>query len=147
MKFRMLLSALLLAVGLVSVARGEEAKRSDTPTEVLIKFNKGINELDFASIARLCDGTMKTEIEKTAKQFAELKAAVDRGDAKAKQAYERLKDYFAKFKVEVKSEKIEGDFAVLDAVMSNPAKSRAEKVHLKKVNGEWKLIDESDCRK
>lgn len=146
MKFRILLSALLLAAGLVSVVRGEEVKRPDTPTEVVKKFQKGINELDFAAVVRLCDGKMKNDAEELFKQIAELKATADQGNSEAKQAYEQGKALCAKMKIEVKSEKIEGDFAVLDTVMSDPNTSSKEKFYLKKVDGEWKIIDKEDYR-
>ena len=158
MKFRMLLSALLLAAGLVCVtgcgkkaaakAGDKAAAKSETPTAVVNKANELMKQLNFAEVVPLCDGQMKTDMERAAKQFAELKAKADKGDATAKQIIAMQKEAFEKRKFEVKSEKIDGDFAeLITNVTDGDGKTQEVKGHLKKVNGEWKLISDSDYKK
>ena len=158
MKFRMLLSALLLAAGVLffagcdkkaeTKAESKTDKNADTPTEVVNKYAAAMRKMDFAAAARLCYGRQKEEIEDIGKQIANIKAAADNGNENARRLYEqRAKPGFAKFKIEIKSEKIEGDFAILDFVMHNPDDTvKEEKGYLKKINGEWKLISEKDYK-
>ena len=105
MKFRMLLSALLLAAGLVFVTgcgkkadpKAEAKKKADTPTEVVSKFIAAVKQCDFDTAAKLCDGKLKTEMEQAGKEFKTASEA----DKKA------AKEQMAGFKAEIKGEKIE----------------------------------------
>ena len=153
MKFRMLLSALLLAAGLVFVAgcgnktEAKTEKKADTPTDVAKKIAAAKSKLDFAAIVTMCDGEAKKNAEEGAKELEGVKAAAAKGDATAKQQLEMLGAMFAKTKCEVKSEKIEGDYAVLDTVVTDEeGKAKEDKWHFKKVGGEWKHIDKKDYK-
>ena len=142
MKFRMLLSALLLAVGMVSVAKG-----ADTPTEVVKKAFAATKALDYATACKYYDGEMKKNMEIGAQRFAAMKAKADSGDENMKKALEMMKAMMASYEIEVKSEKIDGDFAELVTVVTMNGTPRENKGYLRKVNGEWKMISPADYAK
>ena len=157
MKFRMLLSALLLAAGILCVAgcgkkveakaEAKDAEKLNSPTAVMKKLCAALNKMDFAAAAKLCDGKAKNDIEGMAKEVEQLKAAAAKGDEKSKKMFAQIKDGFAKMKIEVKSEKIEGEFAILESVMTRfDGETREEKIYLKKIGGDWKLIDDKDYK-
>ena len=137
MKFRMMLSALLLAAGLVFVTG---CKKS--PSEVAKKSLEAMKKQDFDTIIALSDGKQQEEAKKFAEEFKQMKEEADKGDANAKQALE----LYQKMTYEIKGEKIEGDFAEVEVAMTMGGMTQTEKMHFKKVNGEWKVIADKDYK-
>ena len=154
MKFRMMLSALLLAAGLVFVNTGcgkkaekTAEKKAATPTDVAKKFSDCLKKMDFDAAAAFCDGKMQEDVKNGAKQFAEMKEKAAKGDEQAKQVLAEVEKNSNAMKIEFKGEKIEGDYAVVETVTTNPdGKTNEETTYLKKVNGEWKLITKADYK-
>ena len=155
MKFRALLSALLLAAGLVFVAEGNEpsAPPVDSPSEVLKKSFVALQKQDFLVMADLSYGEQRAEALRLVEELKRLKEAAASGDEKAKNelalAQQMLNDVKAgleKVKIEIKEEKIEGDLAEVDAAVSGTSDKKVEvkKAYLKKINGKWKVITLKD---
>ena len=155
MKFRALLSALLLVAGLVFVAAGSEpaAQPTDSPSEVLKKSFAALQKQDFLAMADLSYGEQRTECLRVVEELNRLKKAAESGDEKAKNelvlAQQMLNDVkvgMSKVKVEIKEEKIEGDLAEVDAAVSGTSDKKVEvkKAYLKKINGKWKIISLKD---
>lgn len=155
MKFRALLSAFLLAAGLAFVAEGGDPKPMDSPSEVLKKFLVVMHKQDFAAMAELSYGERRTESLRVVETVKRLKQAAESGDEKAKnelallnQMLDDVKVGLEKVKVDVKREKIEGDLAEVDAVVSGTSdkKVTVRQSYFKKVNGEWKIISSADYK-
>lgn len=153
MKFRTLLSALLLATGIAFVAVGAETKPADSPSQVLKQYFAAWAELDFSKIALLSDGEPRKEALRMIGELNRLKQAAQSGDEKAKtelaltqQVLDDIKAGMKKVKIEIKSEKIEGDLAVVEAVESGTTDGKAavQKCYFKKVGGNWKMIHQKD---
>ena len=132
MKFRKLLSALLFAAGVLFVAGFTPA---ESPTEVAKKYLEALKKCDFRTAAELCYGSMKKDIEGGEKQY---KAA-------APEQRKQMREFLVSFSngVELKEEKIEGDFAVIECVQNGESGT----VYFKKVDGEWKLINYDEYKK
>ena len=154
MKFRALLSALLLAAGLVCVADAKETKPA-SPSEVLKKFIVAMREQDFAAMANLSYGERQAESQRVAETLKLLKQAADSGDEKAKkelalinQMLNDVKVGLEKVKIDIKLEKIDGDLAEVDAVVSGTSDKKVvvRQSYFKKVNGEWKIITPADYK-
>ena len=153
MKFRMMLSALLLAVGLVFVtgcgkkadAKKAEAK-AETPTEVAKKALEAMNKMDFDTFVALSDGKQQEEAKKMAEEFKQIKERADKGDAQAKRQLESIQTASAGVTFEIKGEKIEGDFAEVEFTIIPDGKGKIEKMYFKKVNGQWKAIANEDYK-
>ena len=139
MKFRMLLSALLLAAGLVFVAGCDKKaetkaeKKADTPTEVENKYAAAFKSGDFATAASLCHGKQKEFVEAMGKGYANA-------SEKEKQQF---KEQMAGFSFSVKKEEIDGDYAKLTVDVNG----KEDFEYLKKVGGEWKVINKEDYQK
>ena len=153
MKFRMMLSALLLAAGLVFVTgcgKKAEAKKAEakaeTPTEVAKKALDALKKQDFDTIIALSDGKAQEGVKKVAEKFKQMKEEADKGNAKAKQQLEMIQKMYAGMTYEIKGEKIKGDFAEVEVAMTMDGKTETEKMHFKKVNGQWKAIDDDDYK-
>ena len=155
MKFRMMLSALLLAAGLVFVigwseksesGGGKSEKKVDTPTEVAKKAFDAMKKHDFDTLIAISDGKAQEEAKKAAKYFKQMKEMADKGDAQAKQMLEIMQKVYAEMTYEVKGEKIEGDFAEVEVAMTMGGETKTEKMHFKKVNGQWKGIADEDYK-
>jgi len=154
MKFRALLSALLLAAGLVCVTYAGETKPA-SPSEVLKKFVAAMREQDFTAMANLSYGQRRAESLRVVDAMKQLKAAADSGDEKSKnelallnQMLNDVKVGMQKVKVDIKLEKIEGDLAEVDAAVSGTSDNKvvARQCYFKKVNGEWKVINAADYK-
>ena len=132
MKFRKLLSALLLSAGVLFVAGFTPA---DSPTEVAQKFIGALRNSDFAAVAQFCEGKMKAEAEQMGRQY----------NAANPEQQKQIRDGLVAFTdgIVLKNEKIEGDFAVIDIVVGG----KPDKMCFKKVGGEWKMIDDDDYKK
>ena len=170
MKFRKLLTALLLAAGVVFVAGW---KQIDSPSEVVKKFFAAGKKMDFDTIAKLSYGKRKKEarahaanmkemirgLEQAARHgnedakkllkrykqggyIALLEAGAENGDAEAKKMSDGLKSW----NMEIKGETIDGDYAVVEGIVSGgpDGEGRQKKFYLKKVGGEWKMIDDDE---
>ena len=140
----MMLSALLLAAGLVFVTGcGKKAEaKADTPTEVAKKALDAMKKQDFDTLIALSDGKAQEGAKQGAEQFKQMKEEADKGNAEAKQALESLQ----KMTYEIKGEKIEGDFAEVEVAVTMDGKTKTEKMHFKKVNGQWKAIADEDYK-
>ena len=132
MKFRKLLSALLLTTGVLFVAGFTPA---ESPAAVARKCFNALANCDFDTAAKLCDGQLKTELSTIGDIYRT-------GDAGRRQEMRRnaASSYGS---IKISGEKIEGDFAVIDVVQVGQANQQ----YLKMVNGEWKLIADSEYRK
>jgi PBP1b-binding outer membrane lipoprotein LpoB len=145
MKFRMILSALLLAAGIVFVGG---CSKSPSPSDVAKKFCEAMKKNDFATAAKYCDGQQKEAIERMGKHLTEMKEIVAKGSnesnkdeiASLKEEIASMEKSNSEMKYEIKGEKIEGDAATVTIAFTYAnGKTEEEKVHCKKVNGEWKL--------
>ena len=131
MKFRKLLSALLFTTGVLFVAG---FTRAASPTEVAEKCFKALANCDFVTAAELCHGKLKIDLATIDKMYRA-------SDAKRQlKMRNNARAYFGS--IRITGEKIEGDFALLDSVQGDKPKQQ----YLKKVNGEWKCIDDSEYR-
>ena len=161
MKFRTLLSALLVAASLVCVtgcgkkpgSGGNAADaKSASPTEAAGKFFEASKSADFAGMARFCDGEMKAFFERTAANLKELEDKAANGDEKAKKtveeakrAAEAAKSALKDCKIEFANEKIDGGFATVDVVVGKGDKKiKDDTVFFKKVGADWKVISRRD---
>ena len=150
MKFRMLLSALLLAACVVCVpgcrrAAKKAAEKTASPAEVSSAFLKAVVDGDEAAALKLCTGkNAEKDVKEAVRDIAEAKKKAE-ADPKCEEALGLavLKNYNYKF-----AETIEGDKAttVMIAVFDVDGEKSEEKINefsftLKKVDGEWKL----DC--
>ena len=149
MKLRKLLSALLLAAGVVFVAGRQEAGGADTPSEVLLKVHRAIRNLDFDTCAKLTYGQANVDVRKMEKFVAGMTEAARNGDENAEMKLNELKTSLRKWRIEITDEKIDGDLAVVDIVDVNAlsGKDGPSKQQFRKIDGEWKLIDTEDYRK
>ena len=105
MKLRMMLSALLLAAGVMCVfgcgkktdaSKGgdKSEKKAGTPTEVVVKWVKAMKTMDWETIAKLSSGKMKDDANV---QAAELKAAIKNFEAAAKNGNKEAKDLLREY--------------------------------------------------
>ena len=133
MKFRMLLSALLLAACVVCVPGCKKApkkaeKKAATPAEVSSAFLKAVVDGDQEAAAKQCTGSFAPTFVAAMIEGLKEKSNADPNSAAVLNA---LKN--AKF-----DEKIDGDKAV--TIMIGPDGSKGGfSFLLKKVDGEWKI--------
>ena len=155
MKFRTLLSALLIAASFVCVTgckkaapakKAAEAKKA-TPTEITQKLLDAAKAGDFAAVAQFCDGELKMQAEAMPALIKAMEAKAAQGDAKAKKALAEFKKNQKEGTFQIKSEAIDGDFAIVEYTLTTGDKTKEEKGYLKKVNGEWKAISKKDYAK
>jgi hypothetical protein len=152
MKVRILLSALLLAAGLAFVsgcgrkceAKTAEQVRTDTPTEVAQKAIAALKQQDFAAIAELAYGKAQEELMQHAVKFSELKQAAESGDKAKKIQLAQVQKMFERISIEIKGENIDGEYAVIEVVRVLDGRTSVDKMYLKNVNGEWKLVAEEE---
>ena len=142
MKFRMLLSALLLAAGVSFVAGCgkkavvKEEKKATPVIDVCKKCFDAVQKCDFAAAAEFCDGELKLDMEKKARECRE--------DKDKKELFEKnIRDV----KFEFKSEKIDKDIAAVEFVEIRNGSRRSDTQYLRKVDGKWKLVSRKDCKK
>ncbi len=142
MKFRMMLSSLLLAAGVLFVngcakkAVDKEKKQATPVIEVCQKFFDSVRKCDFAAAAEFCDGEMKTDLEKKARELD--------GDAEKKALFEKN---IRGVKLEFKSENVDKDFAAVEFVEVRDGVRRNDTQYLQKIDGKWKLVSHRDFRK
>ena len=155
MKFRALLSALLLAAGIVCVAGGAEPKPADSPSEVLKKSFAALQKQDFLVLADLSYGEQRAEALRMVEELRRLKKAADSGDEKAKnelalvqQMLNDVKIGLEKVKMEIKAEKIEGDLAEVDAAVSGTSDKKVviRKSYCRRINGKWRIISPAEYK-
>ena len=181
MKLRKWLTALLLAAGLLCVfgCGGKKSggksddKKAGSPSAVVREFTAAIKKADFDTVAKLCHGELKENMEEYAeaqeKVITSLEKAAQDGNEKAEKLLEKCEQYgyieilkagaedgveecqkalkvVRNFDVEIKGETIDGDLAVVDVVVSGTpdGEDGPDKVYLKKVGGEWKIISDDD---
>ena len=155
MKFRMLLSALLLAACVVCVpgckkGAKKTAKNAEptTPYEVAAAYTKAVMDGDEAAALKLCIGENAEEkVKKAAQEIAEAKKKAE-ADPNCKEAMllNVLKD------VKFADGKIEGDNATVDIIMTIEVNGQKienkQPGYLKKVDGKWKIdLDAKDEKK
>lgn len=142
MKIRALLAVVLCALGLVFVvgcgnkseSSSKTEKSNDTPTEVCKKIIGAITKGDYDAASEFCHGAQKEEFKSIAREFKKLSE---------KDKKEEL-DRWGKRVWEYQDEKIDGDYATVNIIGVNCADIKA---HLKKVDGEWKMITPADYEK
>ena len=161
MKFRTLLSALLIAASLVCVTGcskkagcpcDDAGAKSASPTEAAKKFFEASKSADFAAMARLCDGELKAYYERTAAKWKELEDKAEKGDElarkkveEAKKAVETTGAALKDRKIEFANEKIDGAFATVDVVVEKGGKKiKDDTVCAKKVGAGWKVISRKE---
>ena len=152
MKFRMMLSALLLAAGLVCVSGCKGGKKvaakagePTTPTEVAGAFFKAVVEGREADAVKLCTGK---NVEKDVKEAVSDLQKKAQADPKSKAAIEFNALKNAKFA----DEEIKGGKATVNMVVTIEidGEKNVNKVSfiLKQVEGKWKLdADAMDAKK
>jgi|GEM_PF-6697426 len=140
MKFRILLTALLLAP-VLAFADG----KNDSPSEVLKKVMKAaFKDYDYAIAMELSHGEQKEFLRMAARNMAYLQKSAAAGDAEAKAKLAKIQAKCADFTCEIKDEKIDGDLAVVTVVWKIGDKTRLKFAFFMKVSGEWKNISQSD---
>ena len=130
MKFRTLLSAFLLAAGLVFVAGcGEEPLPSVPPTDVVKQYFDAYKKHDTATMKNLsCD----------AQNFADDFQNDVFNDSFSKQC---AQEYAKDFKFECVSENIDGDEATVTVKVTKKGKTWNIKTKLRIDDGKWKISD------
>ena len=123
-----------------------------SPSEIVRKWAEAIEAmktLNFYAAANLSQGKDKEKTLKLALDIIKMKAGAYAGDEKAKKALDELKDKYKKLNVEVKGETVDGDYAVVDVVISGSpdGKNGPDKFYFKKVDGEWKKIKEEEYKR
>ena len=116
-----------------------------SPSEIVSRMVDAMKTMNPYAAANLSHGKENAEASKGALGIIKLKAAAYAGNEQAK----KFLDSFKNCNVEVKGKTIDGDFAVVDVVVSgNPkGKNGPDKVYLKKVDGEWKVIKEEEYKR
>ena len=142
MKIRNLLSACLLAAGLLFTAclNGAE-KYPETPTATAKQFLDSLLKLDMEACVAVSHGKMKDDAAAMGKELTPLKEAAAKGEEDSALLYKTMLDEAAKIKYEIKSEKIDGNTAVVVVDSTSEGKTKTEKVQLEKIDGKWKVTD------
>jgi hypothetical protein len=149
MKIRIALTAVVLAAG-AAFAAGCSFFGGPGPSEVARRQIEAVKEMDFEKVAALSEGRLKEEAKKGVAELAELKHAEMDGSPKARDKaakMAKMREIFENIVYEIKGEKIEGDFAVVEVSITVNGKTSADQIHLKKVGGDWKVIDKSEAPK
>ena len=142
MKIRMLLSACLLAAGLLFTAGWKEGEKyPETPSATAKLFLDSLLKLDMEPCVALSCGKMKEDAAEMGKTLIPLKEAAAKGDADSTLMYKTMLNEAAKIKYEIKSEKIDGDTAEVVVDSASEGKTKTEKVQLEKIDGKWKVTD------
>ena len=146
MKFRMILNLLLCSAGL-ALAAGE--KQGESPSEVQMKAVEATRNLDYGALANLSCGVQKDKFQKFALVYVLVKKSADDGDEKARRKLDKVGAHLKNWQVEITGEKIDGDFATVYYVCSGTPYDRGDygMARFKKVGGEWKFMDDSECLK
>ena len=142
MKFRMLLSALLLSACAVFVSGWKDAEsKAASPAEVSAAFFKAIIDGDTAAAAKLCAGDNAQQFAMELKEACAEQKQKAAADPKGEDAMVLSAIRNAKWEA-----KVDGDKAVATMTFVfdiNGQKIEKEndqlKLPLKKVNGEWKI--------
>ena len=105
--------------------------------------------LNFYAAANLFHGKKKAKVMKAALGFISAKSAAYGGNEKAKKKLDELKAGVESLNVKVTGETNDGDYAVVDIVVSGSpdGKNGPEKTYLKKVDGEWKIMDAEEYKR
>lgn len=139
MKIRMMLSALLPALGLAFAAG---CFCCETPDDVAHKAIDAFKRGDYAAIIDMSSGKAQEEMKKNAAEIVEIKAKAARGDQKAR----KIMALFDNMSFILKDAKVEGDYATVDVTMIVDKDRRDDKMYLKKIDGKWKLVDKADYK-
>ena len=129
--------------------REKAARKAAGPSEVVKKCVAAIKKLDFDTAVRMTHGEMAGEIRTIAENFAKLKAAADNGEQEAAKQLESLKNGLKNWKIEITGEKIDGDLAIVDIMISgsmDKADDGPDRQYFKRIDGEWKMISENDYK-
>ena len=142
MKIRTLLSACLLAVGLLfTVGANGAEKQPDTPTAVAKQFINSLLKLDMDACAAVSHGKLKDEVTELGKSLKPIREAAAKGDENSVLVLNTMLEEAAKTKYEIKNEKIDGNAAEVEVVSTEGGKTKTEKMLLEKVDGKWKVTD------
>ena len=143
MNFRMLLTLLLCSAGLV-LAAGE--KKSESPSEVFVKFVEATRNLDYGTLANLSCGKENAKMRKYASVYALAKKSAADGDEKMQRKLDKISASLKNWQVEITGEKIDGDFAAVYYGSSGTPYDEGDygMTTFKKVGGEWKLVSDSE---
>ena len=152
MNLRKSIFVLLLAAGAVFAAGCGEKKTGDrtesererealSPREVCEELAWNLKRCDFATAAGFCDGKMKELFEKWAEKYSSA-------DEKEREDVRRAEEEHFR-NVRFGSEKIEGDSAAVEIIITESAagrkgNERRETQHLKRIRGRWKCIFDTD---
>jgi len=143
MKFRSLLSAFAFAAGLVFVTAFNPFASS--PSQVTAKALKAaLQKCDLEKFAELSSGKTAEEFRGMASELKRLRELAEKGDQNAKKMLDEIEAGLKSVQFEVKSEKIEGDYAVVYIVFTINGKQKAAKSYLHKVDGDWKIISDHE---
>lgn len=142
MKIRKLLSACLLAAGLLFtvVSNGAE-KQPETPSAAAKQFIAAMLKLDMKACVELSHGRMKNDAAEMGKTLTPLREAAAKGDEDSVLLLKTMLDEAARTKYEIKGEKISGNTAEVEFVSTSAGKTKTEKVLLEKIDGKWKVTD------
>ena len=121
------------------------APKGASPSEIVRRMVDAAKALNPYAAFNLSHGKEKAEASKGFLGIINAKAAAYAGNEQVKKKL----DGFKSCNVEVKGETIDGDLAVVDVVVSGSPKGKngPDKVYLKKVDGEWKIIKEEEYKR
>jgi hypothetical protein len=115
-----------------------------TPTEIAQMAIDALKKQDIDAVIALAHGKAQEELKAHAKKFAELKKAAADGDEEKKATLAKIQGMLDKISLTVKGGEIDGDRAVVDIERKLDGEIGADKIYLKKIDGVWKLVDESE---
>ena len=115
-----------------------------TPAEVAQMAIYALKRQDLDAVAALAHGKAQKELKKFAVSFAELKKAAAAGDAAKKAQLAKVQGIFERISVRIKGGDIDEGLAAFDVERTLDGKSKIDRMYLKKIDGVWKLVDETE---
>ena len=115
-----------------------------TPAEVAQAAIDALKRQDLDAVVALSHGKAQAELKKHVAIFAELKKAAAAGDEAKKAQLAQVQSILERVSIEIKSGNIDAELASFDVARTLDGKTKVDKMYLRKINGVWKLVDESE---
>ena len=115
-----------------------------TPTDVAQMAIGALKRGDFDAVVASSHGKAQTELKKYAAKFAELKKAAAAGDEAQKAQLAQVQGILDRISLEIKGGDTDEDLATFEVERTLDGKTNTDKMYLKKINGVWKIVDESE---
>ena len=115
-----------------------------TPTEVAQAAIDALKRQDLDAVVALAHGKAQAELKKHVAIFAELKKAAAAGNEAKKAQLAQVRAVVDRISIEIKSGDIDDELAAFDVARTLDGKTQVDKMYLRKINGVWKLVDESE---